>query len=505
MIDNIFNILNLKQTSIVLNFLMDEMTILFVSFVVSSLLALLLHKCARLTKVINWLFKLILVVPIFLLIAWIFIKHNIVLTIYLYWIIGSAFATCVLFPVINNAFTKINPELKTTAVALGLSKKKILFKIELPLVIADIIGGLKKIVFYSSIWLMIINLISIRNCNQISLIHFSKIQCNIAIVLTLSVLLLNFIFCLVKLFNAKFQWMFLIIVLLFGIVSLGAYSLNNIKTVANSAKSEQIIIASKDDSQFDIIANMYKILLEKNKKYHVTFSRRKDDRQILKELRNGNIDIYPEETRKVFSLIDNSDKKFANIDELYRYTRDILYKQDLIYMTPMAYHNNYVLIADKEFAKQNKITKISDLQKYKSKLVVGMFKDFAYASNGYEGLKDVYKLDFPKMSVTTADQCYEKLRKRQVNLIAATSNDPEIKKNNLLILNDDKYYFVPYQVAPIITKRFAKKHHQVVKIIEKLAGKITDDEMIQLETQVKLEHKNAAKVAKAFLQRNKLI
>ena len=68
MIDNIFNILNLKQTSIVLNFLMDEMTILFVSFVVSSLLALLLHKCARLTKVINWLFKLILVVPIFLLI-----------------------------------------------------------------------------------------------------------------------------------------------------------------------------------------------------------------------------------------------------------------------------------------------------------------------------------------------------------------------------------------------------------------------------------------------------
>ncbi|MCT7693973.1 MAG: ABC transporter permease, partial [Lactobacillus iners] len=97
---------------------------------------------------------------------------------------------------------------------------------------------------------------------------------------------------------------------------LGAYSLNNIKTVANSAKSEQIIIASKDDSQFDIIANMYKILLEKNKKYHVTFSRRKDDRQILKELRNGNIDIYPEETRKVFSLIDNSDKKFANIDEL---------------------------------------------------------------------------------------------------------------------------------------------------------------------------------------------
>ena len=42
------NILNLKQTSIVLNFLMDEMTILFVSFVVSSLLALLLHKCCLL-------------------------------------------------------------------------------------------------------------------------------------------------------------------------------------------------------------------------------------------------------------------------------------------------------------------------------------------------------------------------------------------------------------------------------------------------------------------------
>ena len=46
---------------------------------------------------------------------------------------------------------------------------------------------------------------------------------------------------------------------------------------------------------------------------------------------------------------------------------------------------------------------------------------------------------------------------------------------------------------------FAKEHPEVIRALEKLAGKITEEQMSEMNYQVNVEGKNPAEVARTFL------
>ena len=50
---------------------------------------------------------------------------------------------------------------------------------------------------------------------------------------------------------------------------------------------------------------------------------------------------------------------------------------------------------------------------------------------------------------------------------------------------------------------FAAEHPQVVKALEKLSGKITEDQMIDMNYQVNVEGKQPADVAREFLKKKR--
>ncbi|WP_440914472.1 glycine betaine ABC transporter substrate-binding protein, partial [Enterococcus innesii] len=55
------------------------------------------------------------------------------------------------------------------------------------------------------------------------------------------------------------------------------------------------------------------------------------------------------------------------------------------------------------------------------------------------------------------------------------------------------------QGAPLMKEAFAKEHPEVVRALEKLAGKITEEQMSEMNYQVNVEGKNPAEVASTFL------
>ena len=52
---------------------------------------------------------------------------------------------------------------------------------------------------------------------------------------------------------------------------------------------------------------------------------------------------------------------------------------------------------------------------------------------------------------------------------------------------------------------FAEEHPEVVRALEKLAGKITEEQMSEMNYQVNVEGKNPAEVARTFLRDEGLI
>ena len=74
-----------------------------------------------------------------------------------------------------------------------------------------------------------------------------------------------------------------------------------------------------------------------------------------------------------------------------------------------------------------------------------------------------------------------------------------------VVLEDDKKLFPPYQGAPLLREETLKKYPQLEKILGKLAGKITTEEMTKMNYAVDVEGKSAYEVAKEYLQKEELI
>ncbi|MEG1284055.1 MAG: glycine betaine ABC transporter substrate-binding protein, partial [Lactococcus sp.] len=63
----------------------------------------------------------------------------------------------------------------------------------------------------------------------------------------------------------------------------------------------------------------------------------------------------------------------------------------------------------------------------------------------------------------------------------------------------------PYQAAPLMNKDLLKKYPQLEQILNRLSGKITNQEMIDMNYAVNVEQKDPAAVAHDFLVKHSLI
>ncbi|MBY8914810.1 glycine/betaine ABC transporter permease, partial [Bacillus sp. YC2] len=75
----------------------------------------------------------------------------------------------------------------------------------------------------------------------------------------------------------------------------------------------------------------------------------------------------------------------------------------------------------------------------------------------------------------------------------------------LSVLKDDKHVFPPYQGAPLVRKETLKKYPELEGALNKLAGKISDDEMREMNYKVNAGGISPKKVAEDYLKKEKLI
>ena len=88
---------------------------------------------------------------------------------------------------------------------------------------------------------------------------------------------------------------------------------------------------------------------------------------------------------------------------------------------------------------------------------------------------------------------------KESDVIDAYSTDGLIEKFNLVVLEDDKQFFLPYQAVPIVNNRIIKEYPEVEAQLTILSEHLNDETMRALNYQVDEEGKTPSKVAKDFL------
>ena len=136
---------------------------------------------------------------------------------------------------------------------------------------------------------------------------------------------------------------------------------------------------------------------------------------------------------------------------------------------------------------------------------LGVGYEFAERPDGLRGLSAAYglKFDGPPRTMELG-LLYRALAARQVDIVAGNSTDGAIKAQGFVALEDDRHYFPPYEAVPLVREDSLKQWPQIGVAMERLAGKVTDEDMRAMNLAVESEHRDVAEVVREFRARKGL-
>lgn len=416
-----------------------------------------------------------------------------------------------LLPIFQNTYiglSEIDPSIEEAAVAFGMSRLRRLLKVELPIALPVIISGIRTAFVLIIGTATLAALIGAGGLGTFILLGIDRNSPDLTLIGAVSAAVLAIFFgaLIHRLQKAKPRYTLITLLVLF--VGLGGYSFYQNQLTPQ----KPITIAGKLGSEPDILINLYQQLIEaEDPEANVILKPNFGKTSFLfSALEHQQVDIYPEFSGTVLESLVTVPKalKDQKLDqkETYNEAGKLLNEQfSMRFLPPMVYENTYALAVKKDFAEKNDLKKISDLAKIQSEVKAGFTLEFIDRSDGYQGIKENYHLSFPSVQSMEPALRYQAINNGNVNVIDAYSTDSEIKQYDLVTLADDRNLFPPYQGAPLMLESFARTHPKVVTALERLTGKITEAEMVEMNYQVNVEKKEASVVAKDYLEKHQLL
>jgi osmoprotectant transport system substrate-binding protein len=171
----------------------------------------------------------------------------------------------------------------------------------------------------------------------------------------------------------------------------------------------------------------------------------------------------------------------------------------------LGFENTFAMVVRGNDAQRLGLKTISDVAKVSPPMRLGVGYEFAERPDGLRGLSAAYGLKFDGTPRTMElGLLYRALASKQVDIVAGNSTDGAIKAQGFVALEDDRHYFPPYEAVPLMREDSLKRWPQIGVAMDRLAGKVSDDEMRAMNLAVDLEHRDVAEVVREFRARKGL-
>jgi len=244
-----------------------------------------------------------------------------------------------------------------------------------------------------------------------------------------------------------------------------------------SAKDDVIKITHKDYTEQRITGQLMSLYLE-SKGFETEVVELSGTMLCYNALKNGDVDMYAEFTGSAYGAIFNQ-TEIIGIQETYDFVKNASEEKDgITWLTPLGWNNTYVLSVRQETADEYNLATISDLVPVSGDMILGSDDEFINRADGLVGLKELYTgLEFKDEVSMDQGLTYAALKNGEIDVNSSYSTDGRIAKYGLVNLEDDKNFFPPYYVTPILKLDYAKDHPEVVKALEELGGHWTDEQM----------------------------
>ncbi len=214
----------------------------------------------------------------------------------------------------------------------------------------------------------------------------------------------------------------------------------------------------------------------------------------------GEIDLYPEYTGTglltVLKLPPDTDRErvYQTVAAAYRD------RFDVIWLAPSPMSNSQALVTTPAVADRLRLQTISDLVGRAPELRAVGPPEFQVREDGLPGLQTAYgAFDFKTYKAVDPGLRYPALVAGEADVAVGFSTDGEIGAFDLVVLGDDRQFFPPYQVAPVVRSEAIERHPELVELLDGITAQIDDATMQALNFEVTGDKREPADVARDWL------
>lgn len=265
-----------------------------------------------------------------------------------------------------------------------------------------------------------------------------------------------------------------------------------------------IVVASKPFGESYVLAEMFATLLERNGIAVKRLPGLGTTEIIFQAIRAGDVDAYPEYTgtgliailqeKTTGQALSDPRRVFAHVSEAFA-TR-----YGVRWLPPLGFENTFALAVRPDTAARYKLRTLSDLAREGAKLTGGFTPDFVQRPDGLAGLMRAYGDGIRPGTVRPLLPAlkYQALAEGAVDVIDGFSTDGLLERYNLVVLEDDRRFFPPYEAAALLGKRAAGRP-DVVSTLSLLSGKLSEANMRALNRRLEVDGEDVRRVASSAL------
>lgn len=278
---------------------------------------------------------------------------------------------------------------------------------------------------------------------------------------------------------------------------------------ACSNSEETLVISGKPWTEQFILPQILGQYIEERTNYRVEYKEGLGEVAIMTPaLEKGDIDVYVEYTGTGLKDVLKEESEVGESSEsvLERVKKGYEEEFQATWLRPLGFENTYTLAYTKD--------KDYDAKTYSDLVEVSRFGNMVFGAphafyerqgDGFDDLINSYPFSFTETKSLDPNVMYEAVKNGDVDVIPAFTTDGRIERFELQTTEDDLGFFPKYDAAPVVRLEALEKFPELEEVLNELAGKISEEDMLKMNARVDIDGEKAEDVAHDFLVEKGLI
>jgi osmoprotectant transport system permease protein len=271
-------------------------------------------------------------------------------------------------------------------------------------------------------------------------------------------------------------------------------------TDASKTTARPVVVASKPFAESYLLAEMFAQVLEAR---GIPVERRLGlgaTEIAFGAVRTGAVDVYPEYTGTGLLAI-LGEKPSSDPRAVYgRVAGEFRRRWGVRWLPPLGFQNTYAIAVRKETARRLGLRTLSDLGRNGPSIVAGLTPDFIGREDGLPGLTRAYGFHPREVRPLVQAVKYPALAAGRVDVIDGYSTDGFIARYDLVVLEDDRAFFPPYEAAAVVSRRLFDENPAAIAALTELSGRLDETRMREMNRRVEVDGEEVPRVAAAALR-----